>query len=148
MPKFKSINKQLKSYVDKQIQEALYARRQTFETVGSEHVEKDVYKAYTPNPITEKTYERTGKLKESFETTPIANGIAIDNTRSENGRDIAQIIEKGHYNSEGYLHVKPGAEYLLPREFMKETKQEIMDRKLHITELQKGLKEKGIRTKR
>ncbi|MGM9988897.1 MAG: hypothetical protein ACI35O_16950 [Bacillaceae bacterium] len=145
MPTFRSI-KEMEQYVNKQTQDALYNRRKTFENIGSNHVEKDVYKAYTPNPVTEKTYQRTGKLKESFVTTPIDNGISIDNTRSEGGRDIARIIEKGHYDSEGYEHVKPGAPYLLPRPFMKETKQEIKDMKLHVTELQKGLKQKGIKT--
>ena len=143
MPKFKGINKQLKPYVDKQIQEALYKKRDVFVNVAKEKVQSEVYDEYQPT-----MYQRTGKLKESFETTPINNGIVIDNTRSENGRDIAEIIEKGHYNSDGYNYVKKGASYLLPREFMKEAKQEIKDRKLHITELQKGLKEKGINTKR
>lgn len=139
--------KQLEQYINKQAKEILYDRRSVFEEIGKQKVKSEVYDKYTPDPNNPKSYKRTGELKESFVTTPINNGISMGNTRSENGRDIVEIIEKGHYDSQGYEHVKPGADYLLPRPFMKETKQEIKDTKIHVTELQKGLKAKGINTK-
>ena len=146
MPNFKNL-RQLEVYVNKQAQEILYDRRGIFEEIGKSHVESDVYDKYESDKTNPNAYVRTGKLKESFRTTPVTNGIVIDNTRSENGRDIVEIVEKGHYDSQGYEHIKPGASYLLPRPFMQNTKQEIKDRKLHITELQKGLKQKGIDSK-
>ena len=133
---------QLKAYVKKQTQEILYERRSVFESVAQDHVQNDVYDKYDPT-----MYQRTGKLKESFKTDRVDNGIAIDNTRSEDGRDIAEIVEKGHYDSEGYNYVKKGASYLFPRPFMQNTKQEIKDRNLHVTELQRGLKARGIDSK-
>ena len=141
MPSFKNM-KQLEAYINKQAKEALYDRRETFEAVGQDHVQNDVYDKYDPT-----MYQGRGKLKESFRTDKVDNGIAIDNTRSEDGRDIAEIVEKGHYDSEGYNYVKKGAAYLLPRPFMQNTKQEIKDRNLHVTELQKGLKARGIDSK-
>lgn len=147
MPTIKNV-KQLEKYINNLSGEILYDKRIVFVEIAKEKVESEVYDKYTPDLDNPDSYRRTGKLKESFVTNPIDNGIAIDNTRSENGRDIAEIVEKGHYNSEGYEHVKKGAAYLLPRPFMQNTKQEIKDRKLHVTELQQGLKEKGINTKR
>ena len=139
--------KQLKAYIEKLSQEILYERRTVFEEIGKNHIETDVYKAYTPDKNNPDSYNRTGKLRESFKTNPTKNGIEITNTRSENGRDIAEIVEKGHYDSQGYEHVKKGAAYLFPRPFMQNTKQEIKDRNLHVTELQKGLKARGIDSK-
>ena len=108
MPSFKNM-KQLEAYINKQAKETLYERKQTFVDVAKDHVESDVYDKYEPDLSNPNSYRRTGKLKESFKTNPIKNGIEITNTRSENGRDIAEIVEKGHYESQGYEHVKKGA---------------------------------------
>ena len=146
--------KQLEQYVNKQAGEILYEKRNVFVEIAKQKVEKEVYEKYEPNLDNPDAYRRTGELKKSFQTTPIAQGIEIDNTRSENGRNIAEIVEKGHYKSQGYQYTKKDpvtggdAAYMLPRPFMKETAQEIRDTKVHITELQKGLKRKGINATR
>lgn len=140
MPTYKSL-KQMERNINKHIRATLYEKRNAFVDIAKEKVQSEVYDKYEPEE-----YMRTGKLAKSFKTKQITHGIEIDNTRTENGRDIAEVVEKGHYNSEGYEYVTRGAPYLLPRPFMQNAKQEIKDRKLHVTELQKGLKDKGIDT--
>ena len=112
--------------------------------IAKDIVEKDVYKKYKP-----KSYKRTGELKEDFVSNPIANGIAITNTRSEGGNNISEIIESGegyHYSSDkGYnTFDKEGRTYETPRPFFENTRNELRKNKQHVQALKLGLIKRGI----
>jgi hypothetical protein len=112
-------------------------------SVAKEHVDKDVYSVYSP-----KVYSRTGKLKESFKSNPIANGIEIENTRKDGDRYIPEIIEYGHdASSQGYEHpayYSGGDNFIQPRPFIENTKKEIESGNIHVEELKKSLRSKGL----
>jgi hypothetical protein len=62
---------------------------------GERHVQTDVYEKYTPDESNPKAYKRTGKLKESWETEPTSDGMAVFNTRKDDGRYVAEVVETG-----------------------------------------------------
>ena len=80
------------------------------------HIQEDVLDAYAPT-----SYERTGLLQKSCETTMISNNtLELKNTREENGKDIVSTIEYGtdYYTKE--LDERIGA-----RPFTERTKEEL-----------------------
>jgi hypothetical protein len=133
----KYINQQIKDSLEKDVSEKVI-------DIAKRHVETDVYNVYK-NP---KEYERTGKLKESFESTSIENGIEIENTRRDGNREIAEIIEHGHDDSkQGYeypAYYPQGENFIQARPFIQNTKDEIVRDKVHVDELKKSMKSKGI----
>ncbi|WIT28000.1 hypothetical protein [Bacillus phage SPbetaL7] len=111
--------------------------KQVMMKTGQAHVEDDVYGAYSPL-----LYERTGNLKGAFTTINESNGISLDNTREDEGKDVATVIETG----QGYTYPDSyGYGYGKPRPFMKNTAETLKDGRL--TEaLKSDLKADGIKT--
>ncbi|MGO0713208.1 hypothetical protein P5408_010275 [Bacillus subtilis] len=111
--------------------------KQIMVKTGQEHVEEDVYGAYSPL-----LYERTGQIKDSFITINESNGVSLDNIREDEGKDVATIIETG----KGYTYPDSyGYGYGKPRPFMKNTAETLKDGRL--TEaLKSDLKADGIKT--
>jgi hypothetical protein len=143
MATFNNLN-ELERYLNKQIQDSLNTDvAKKIVKVAEDHVQKDVYDVYSP-----KVYHRTGKLKESFEVTPIANGIEIENTRKDGERYIPEIIEYGHdASTQGYEHpayYPSGDNFTQPRPFIENTRKQIADENIHVEELKKSLKSKGL----
>lgn len=88
-----------------------------------------------------KIYERTGELRDSWETVQIDNGILVRNTREDEGKYIPQVIETG----DGYDYTGYGYEYEEPRPFIEATREEIVSKGKHIKALKKGLKKQGLK---
>lgn len=87
--------KQIEAMAIKAMQRSNSATSRAVIETGKQHVQSDVYNAYTPNPNSPNSYQRTGELKESWEVEPTSNGISISNTREDDGRYIPEIIESG-----------------------------------------------------
>lgn len=134
---FKLMNKQIQQSIETDVAKKIVK-------VAEDHVQSDVYDVYK-NP---KEYQRTEQLKKSFEVKPIQNGIEIENTRTENGRDIPEIIEYGHdKSSQGYEHpayYRDGGNFIQPRPFIENTRKQIISESIHVNELKKSLKSKGL----
>ena len=121
-----------------------------------EHIENDVYRAYSPSSYMRRGEKDKGLLDpENIITTPEHDGcISISNqtlgrefyfyerepVRSDNAdKPIAEIIETG----EGYDYW----DNAFPRPFMKNTVDEIKTEKKHIEKLKDGLKKLGLEVK-
>lgn len=121
----KKIAKSLQNEVAKQARKTL-----------KEHVVTDVYDAY------ESTYERTGGLlkDKNIETKmENENTLSVRSTRSENGRDIAYVIESGKNYSYPGLDEKIGE-----RPFHRETAKELEEKGLAKKALAEGLRKQGL----
>jgi hypothetical protein len=87
--------KDLEKYVNKMAKESMskghHVKDEVIDT-GKRHVDSDVYDVYTP-----KVYERTGQLKEQWESEETADGIAIYPSRrdEDTGKYIPEVIESG-----------------------------------------------------
>lgn len=87
--------KDLEKYINKMAKESMskghHVKDEVIET-GKRHVDSDVYDVYTP-----KVYERTGQLKEQWETKETIDGIAIYPSRrdEDTGKYIPEVIESG-----------------------------------------------------
>lgn len=104
---------------------------------GQEHVQSDVYDTYDPL-----VYERTSLLKDSFVIQNESNGISLDNTREDNGKDVATVVETG----QGYTYPdKYGYGYGKPRPVMKNTAESLKDGRL-VVAMKKDLNASGIKT--
>jgi hypothetical protein len=136
--------KDLGKFVNKEIKKSLKDDvGKKLVKVAQEHVQTDVYNEYDP-----KVYNRTGELKDSFVVNDISEGIEIENTRRDGDRYIPEIIEYGHDESkQGYTfayHYPGGDNYIQPRPFIENTRQQILNEKIHVNELKKSLKSKGL----
>lgn len=143
MASFNSL-KDLERYLNRQIQQSLETDvASKVVKVAQDHVQSDVYDVYKP-----KQYQRSGELKKSFDVKPVPNGIEIENTRTENGRDIPEIIEYGHDKSkQGYEYPKyyrDGDNFIQPRPFIENTRRQIEQENIHVNELKKSLMSKGL----
>ena len=139
----KKIEKQLQS----KIQDAL--AKEVFEktrNVMQEHIQKDVYDAYTPynagggNDYYHRTYELIAD--DTIEGKVKGNVLTVKNTRHEDKRDIVEVIETGKGYTWGYtrdLNEEIGA-----REFIAETKKDLRENGQHIEALKSGLKRQGL----
>ncbi|MEC1685955.1 hypothetical protein [Bacillus mojavensis] len=111
--------------------------KQIMTKTGQDHVEEDVYGAYSPL-----LYERTGKLKDAFITTNESNGVSLDNIREDDENDVATVIETG----QGYTYPDSyGYGYGKPRPFLKNTSETLKDGRLTAA-LKKDLQADGIKT--
>lgn len=143
MATFKNL-KQLEKHLNKQIQDSLNTdvARKVIKTI-QDHVESDVYDVYEA-----KQYERSGQLKESFQVEDYDGGIDVVATRKDGDRYIPEIIEYGHAKSEqGYeypAYYRDGDNFIQPRPFMENARQEIKNENIHVNELKKSLKKKGL----
>lgn len=109
---------------------------------GINQVEETVY-SYEP-----KVYERKKKDgglsdERNWDREAIHNGVKVWNTRTENGRNIPEIIETG----EGYEYTGYGYEYEEPRPFIENTRESLRRDKAHVEALKEGLKRQGIESK-
>lgn len=112
-----------------------------------EHIQKDVYDAYTPYSTDGKTphYERTGKLLKEIEAELIdENTLVIENTRSENGRDIVDIIEHGKGYDWGY--VRNLDEEIGARPFVENTRKSLSDGRVEKI-IKDDLRKRGLNVK-
>ncbi|UOX38307.1 hypothetical protein [Bacillus phage BUCT083] len=133
--------KEIKAMIEKAAIQSIHKSssnvKQVMMKTGQDHVEEDVYGAYSPL-----LYERTGNLKGAFTTNNESNGISLDNIREDDGKDIASVIETG----QGYTYPDSyGYGYGKPRPFMKNTSETLRDGRLN-TALKKDLKSDGIKT--
>lgn len=147
MPTFNNLNdlfRHLEQQAKKSLQEDV--SKKVIE-VAKEHVQSDVYDIY-PDPA---TYQRTGELKDSFESTPTPTGIEITNTRHDGDRYIPEIIEYGHdASSQGYqfpAYYPNGANFIQSRPFMENTVEELKKTNEHVEVFKKSMSRKGIQTK-
>jgi hypothetical protein len=132
-------NSQLQSSLEKDVAPEIIK-------VAQDHVQKDVYDAYDSESTHPDKYIRTGQLKNDFITIPIMDGIKIINTRSEDGRDIVDIIETGvGYKYTGSMFGKEPYDYEKPRLFIENTDNELETSKIAEVELIKSLERKGFK---
>jgi hypothetical protein len=127
---------ELEKYINRMAQEAMSKGKSVKNTVieeGKRQVQKTVYDVYEP-----KAYERTGKLKENWNWQDTHDGIEIINTRTDDGRYVAEIVETG----QGY---KFDFEYNgVERPFTKNTADKLRDSVELTNALKKDLKGVGI----
>ncbi|APH36143.1 hypothetical protein [Bacillus velezensis] len=124
-------------YAAKQAVQKQANTKNTLIKTGQEHVQSDVYDAY--NPL---EYERTSLLKDSFVIQNESNGISLDNTRGDNGKNVATVVETG----QGYTYPdKYDYGYGKPRPYMKNTADSLKDGRL-VAAMKKDLNASGIKT--
>lgn len=141
MATFKNI-KELEQFINKQAQKAL--KNEVAEEVKrtlKENIIDEVYDKYTPTE-----YERTGGLYQDRNIEAIVNGntLSVRSTRTERGRDIAQIIESGigyEWKDSRIYNMQP-----YPRPFHYETFLELQRTLKHVDALKKGLNKLGVKT--
>ncbi|TPG68711.1 hypothetical protein EEL31_09355 [Brevibacillus laterosporus] len=135
MKAFRNLD-ELNSYLVSQINSSLIDVGEETKKTMQKRVDTDVYESYTPT-----TYKRTGKLKDDIEVSLSNNTVSISPTRSENEKYIPRIIETG----EGYDWINSRIyKSKQKRPFVQNTKEEIIDKKLHIKTLKSSLKQKKI----
>jgi len=145
MPSFKSL-KELEKFLQKQINDALKneVKNEVEETIR-DHIQKDVYEAYTPYSTDGKTphYERTYELLRSIESNLVDDGVlSVENTRHEGNRNIVEVIEYGQGYQWGY--VRNLDEEIGARPFIENTREELRQTNKHVGALKKGLKRQGV----
>ena len=112
-------------------------------------IDEDVYKPYTPYSTDGVTphYIRTYELKNpaNFDTKMVdSNTLSVRSTRSENGRDIAEVIEYGKgYNDWGYT--RDLDEEIGARPFHQKTKEKLQQTGRHVKALKRGLTKRGLK---
>ncbi|PSA89378.1 hypothetical protein C6370_20705 [Bacillus atrophaeus] len=132
--------KEIKTLIEFAAKQAIQKHSNTKKTMvktGQEHVQSDVYDSYDPL-----VYERTTLLKDSFVIENHTNGISLDNTREDNGKDVATVVETGL----GYTYPDEyGYGYGKPRPVMKNTAESLKDGRL-VAATKKDLNASGIKT--
>lgn len=145
MPSFKNL-KEFERFLQKQINNALQNEvKNEVEETMRDHIQKDVYEAYTPYSTDGVTphYERTYELLRSIESNLVDNGVlSVENTRHEGDRDIVSVIEYGQGYQWGY--VRNLDEEIGARPFVENTRHELEQTNKHVEALKKGLKRQGI----
>lgn len=128
------LEKKFKSSLENEV------KQEVTETM-QEHIQSDVYDAYTPTH-----YDRTYQLMDDIEGEMInENTLKVENTRSENGRDIVEVIETGKGYEWGYIRNLD--EEIGARPFVENTKEELRSTGKHIEAFKRGLKREGIDVK-
>jgi glycyl-tRNA synthetase (class II) len=133
---------ELAKMIEKMAKEAMQqenseVKKEVVET-GKQHVESDVYNVYTPQ-----TYERTGQLKESWDSENTTDGIAVFNTREDEDTDkyIPEVIETGQ--GYDYDFEYNGRE----RPFISNTREELRNSNRLQEAMKRDLRSKGIKVK-
>ncbi|TYS56445.1 hypothetical protein FZC83_02400 [Rossellomorea marisflavi] len=138
---FKSM-KELKAYIDSKAKEAMnkgtHVKSEVIET-GKAHVQSDVYDLYSP-----KQYDRTGQLKEQWDTEETANGMNVFPSRrdEDTGKYVPEVIETGQgYDYEFDYNGRA-------RPFIENTRNELAANKGRLTDaLKQDLKSIGVNVK-
>jgi hypothetical protein len=139
MPEFDDLDS-LQVYLNGKIRKALSSdvADEARDTM-SDHVMKDVYDKYTPSQ-----YQRTGDLYKDIKTTMVNdNTLTVEDTAKDNntGRLIAPIVESGtgyQWTNSRIYNMQP-----FPREFVKETYNELSNGKALVT-FGNSLKKQGL----
>ncbi|MBX4152349.1 hypothetical protein [Paenibacillus lautus] len=110
--------------------------------VMKEKIEEEVYSVYDPT-MYERDREHGGLLDEANMEVTMLNEttLSVENIRSDNGRNVAEIVETG----EGY-----DFEFMyngIPRPFTEATREELRNTNEHIHAMYAGLKKQGINVK-
>jgi hypothetical protein len=135
------------------------------ERVAKEHVDSDVYRAYTP-----KEYEATFELRDSIRTksariknnnieVEIKHDTSLINSTAPNQhysvvdnyspRDVSDWIPYLVHEGKTYDLWNDGdAAYLRPRKYMDNARNELEQSKEHVDDLVKNLKAEGLNAKR
>jgi hypothetical protein len=140
--------KEIEKKLNKKIHDAM--KDEVFEKVRDvmqDHIMDDVYKKYTPYSTDGKTphYERTYELirDETIDGKMINdNTLEVKNTRSENDRNIVEVIETGKGYEWGYTRNLD--EEIGDRPFIKNTRKDLLEHGQHINALKLGLKKRGV----
>ncbi|PCK17675.1 hypothetical protein CEY02_19775 [Bacillus pumilus] len=134
-------HKELAVMLEKAALKALQTGSHTKELLvktGQEQVQSVVYDSY--NPV---EYNRTGELKASFVVANESNGISLDNVRTDDGRDVAAIVETG----EGYQFPDEyGYGYGNPRPFMGNTAEKLRNSGELLDAVMKDVRKAGYKT--
>lgn len=106
MPTFNNL-KDMEKYINAQAKQSMIKGNNVKNVVmneGRKQVQEVVYDAYEP-----KVYQRTGSLKESWDTEETIDGIAIYNTRKDGDKDVASVVEtgKGYDYTGNYAYERP-----------------------------------------
>jgi hypothetical protein len=139
MPTFNNL-KEMLEYIQKQANETL--QDEVFETtrdVMQEHIQEDVYDAYTPAD-----YERTYELisDDNIEGKVADNTLTVKNTRHDGDRYVPEIIEEGKGYNWGYI--RDLDEEIGARPFIANTKKDLQTNKQHVQAMKEGLKKRGL----
>jgi hypothetical protein len=129
----------LEKYVNKMAKESMskghHVKDEVIET-GKRQVEETVYDVYSP-----RVYERTGQLKEQWETEETNDGITVYPSRrdEDTGKYVPEVIETG----KGYEYE---FEYSnRPRPFVENTRQELERDKDRVADaLKRDMKANGL----
>ncbi|MEM5009243.1 hypothetical protein WKH57_00850 [Niallia taxi] len=131
----KGLAKELEATMNDQVEKV--ARKKL-----KEQVDETVYKSYTPSQ-----YVRTGGLIQdsNIKSNVSAKGsdieLTVQSTRSEDGKDIAKIIETGRGYSWESSEI---ARSKMPRPFHAKTEEELASTGEHVQAIKNGLKQRGI----
>lgn len=132
---------ELEAYINKLAKDAMNngnAVKETVISAGERHVQSDVYDVYTPNPDNPKSYKRTGELKKDWVAEPTVDGIEVYNNRTDNGKDVSEIVNTG----KGYKYDFPYNG--VGRPFIKNTADELRNSVELINALRSDLRNMGV----
>lgn len=139
MPEFNDLDSLLE-FAQKEIKDSMETDvSQDMVEVVQEHVDTDVYEAYTP-----KDYIRTGMLKNNVRADMIDdNTLQITDPYIDEGRNVTEIVETGQGYDWGYnLDERIGE-----RPFLDNAAYDISEHDLDKESLTKSLKRKGFDVK-
>ncbi|MGM1044887.1 MAG: hypothetical protein ACQEXX_01935 [Bacillota bacterium] len=132
--------KELEKILNKKISKALQQSvAPVVKNVMKEKIEEEVYDVYSPT-IYERQKDNGGLTDdENIKTTLMNNTIlAVENVRSDDGVNVAQVVETG----QGYDYDFPHNG--VPRPFTEATREHLRDTNEHVAALYKGLVRQGL----
>jgi hypothetical protein len=138
MPNFNTIA-ELENYLNGKLNETLKndVANQSKQLM-QEHIDKDVYEAYTP-----KEYERTGQLRADVVVDMVdGNTLEIKDIRNDDGKDIVKIIESG----KGYDWSSSLDDIIGARPFVRNTRNDLKNGKAK-KYLKQGLIARGLKVR-
>ena len=131
--------KELEVFLNKQIKNSISQKNsETVKTVidkGKQKVDEVVYDVYQP-----RLYERSGQLRENWDSSPTADGVAIENVRidEETGKNVTYTVATGSgYDYEFEYSGKP-------RDFIEATREDLRKGNELKEAVKKDLKKNGI----
>ena len=144
MPKFKNL-KELEGYLTKVVYDVMTDEvTNTVKDVMVDKVNKIVYDAYKPE-VYKRQYDKGGLIDKDKNISAVSaisdKGVTltIRNIRSDNGKDVAKIVETG----EGYsVPDIANRGYGKPRKFSEGTRNELGSGKAHVDAMRRGLEKR------
>lgn len=135
----KVLEKLLQNKISKALQQNVAP---TVKRIMKEKIEEEVYSVYDPI-MYERDRESGGLLAESNMQVEMINDttLSVENTRSDNGRNVAEIVETGqNYNFDFQYNG-------IPRPFTEATREELRNTNEHVAAMYAGLKKMGLDVK-